>query len=692
MKKRYIIIPVVVAAVIGIGACVVYQVNAGLAAMNAMNGVSTELAERQDLKNYITASGTIESSDINKVYSDLVYPVETVNAKVGDVVKEGDILCTIDTELLRQKIDEQEAAINTSDQNTGYNITDAEKAYNDALRDFENNDNTQIISAKNALDNAETALTAAKKAYDDAVKTKGTTDDSSYESAKLSVENAKSSLETAETSLENAKENLDTAKENLEKALKNQKEEDYYSIKQVTDAYDDAKEVRDKARSDESGKEIKEAEDEYDTALALYLNYQSNPDKIPVGSSISDYAQAMQAAKQKIATLKELYDVKTAEENLETAKKAYDKAKKQVDDANENAIDQAENAVTQAENAVTQAEKGIDSANRQIESAELQLRATTKGNSDQIEQLETQLENAETAFNKAKNSYDLTVETVRNSLETLKTQAQRARDRSDNTSAQVALENLYDQLEEATITSPCDGVVTYENVAEGIAPTGVLFVIEDPDDLIINVAISEYDIPDVSTDLKCEIVPNAMTSLSYDGIIESIAPAAAKAATGDDAGTGSFKATVAVTSTDTKLLIGMTARVNIILEEAKDVLSVSSDIIAHDDGGDYVFTAVKVESPATAQTGGLVSVYNAKKVYVKTGLETSFYIEITPVTAGEIEAGTILLTRPQGITDGQVVSVMDQEILAQAMGAAGGVAVIPSGAGGPGGGTPPPGM
>jgi multidrug efflux pump subunit AcrA (membrane-fusion protein) len=657
MKKRYIIIPLVLAAVIGAGVCIVHNVNVGMQTLSSMNGVQTETVRRQDLKNYITASGTIESSDVNKVYSDLVYAIETVNVEVGDVVKEGDVLCTIDTELLRQKIDEQEAAINTSDQNTGYNITDAEKAYNDALYDYENGENTQIISAQNALDNAETALKAAQKAYNDALSTKGSTDDSALESAKLALENAR-------TGVENAQKNYDTA-------LKNQKDEDYYSIKQLADALEDAQEIRDKARSEKSGREIKEAQEEYERALIAYTNMQNDPTAIPAGSSLADYATAMQTAKQKVATLTALYNVETAEENLEKAKEAYDEAKDQVDKANQNAVDQTETALL--------------SAKRQLESAELQLRATEKGNTDQLDALETQLENAQTAFTKAKNNYDLTVMTVLDTLETLKTQAQRARDRSDNTSAQVALQNLYDQLEEATITAPCDGVVTYENVAEGIAPTGVLFVIEDPNDLIINVAISEYDMPNVSTELKCEIVPNAMTDLTYNGIIETIAPAASKAATGDDAGTGSFKATIAVTSTDTRLLIGMTARVNIIIEEAKDVLTVSSDIIGHDDGGDYVFTAVKVEDPTAEQTGGLVSVYTAKKVYVTTGLETSFYIAITPVNAGEIEDGTLLLTRPDGITDGQTITVMDQNFLAAAAG--GNAAAMPAG-GGPGGPAP----
>jgi multidrug efflux pump subunit AcrA (membrane-fusion protein) len=276
----------------------------------------------------------------------------------------------------------------------------------------------------------------------------------------------------------------------------------------------------------------------------------------------------------------------------------------------------------------------------------MQYDSTLTGNTDTIETLEDNLENAQIAYNKAKNSYDLTVTAVLDSLDTLKTQAQRARDRSDNTSAQVALQNLYDQLEEATITAPVDGTVTYENVMEGIAPTGVLFVIEDTADLLIKVGVSEYDVVNVTPDMKCEIIPNAMTDMTYDGVIRKIAPAASKAATGDDAGSGSFEATVAVTSRDTALLIGMTARINIITEEKKDILAVSSDIIASDDGGSYVFKAVEN-----------AGVYTAKKVYVETGMETSFYVEITPVTANEIEDGDLLLTRPQSITEGQTVTV-----------------------------------
>jgi multidrug efflux pump subunit AcrA (membrane-fusion protein) len=618
MKKRYIIIPLVCAAVIGAGVCVAVNVNSAMQAMTSLGGSTTEVVRRQDLQNYITASGTIESSDINKIYSDLIYPIESVNVSVGDVVKKGDILCTIDTETLEQKISEQEAAMKTSDQNTEYNITDAEKAYNDALADYENGDNTQIISAQNSLDNAENALEAAQKAYDDARERQGTDKDTQLRSAELSLESAKTALANAQKA--------------YDKAVDNQKNENYYSIKQLFDAYETAKDNRDIARSSEADVIINKAYSDYQTALQIYESYSTGGGIIPEGMTLGDYSSDMNNKKSVWQNYVAIYDITTAEEALEAAEEAYTEAKDQLDKNLENAVDQAESS--------------LESAKRQLESAQMQYDSTLSGNTDTMETLEDNLENAQIAYNKAKNSYDLTVTAVLDNLDTLKTQAQRARDRSDNTSAQVALQNLYDQLEEATITAPVDGTVTYENVMEGIAPTGVLFVIEDTSDLLIKVGVSEYDVVNVTPDMKCEIIPNAMTDITYDGVIRKVAPAASKAASGDDAGSGSFEATVAVTSRDTALLVGMTARINIITEEKENILAVSSDIIASDDGGIYVFKAVEANG-----------VYTAKKVYVTTGMETSFYVEVTPVTAGEIEDGDLLLTRPQSITEGQTVTV-----------------------------------
>jgi RND family efflux transporter MFP subunit len=641
MKKRKIIIPIVCAAVLAAGAVLVIRAQS---AVNASGGtfLQTEAVAMQDLQNYITASGTIESGDITKVYSSLVYPVLSVNVEVGDMVKKGDLLCTIDTEELEQKISEQEASIASTDQNTEYTISDAEKAYNDAVTAYETGENTQIINAQNSLDNAKTALETAQKNYDDALATQGTDKDTQLRSAKMSVDNAKKSIETA-------KEAVADAEEALKKALDNQKNEDYYSIKNVTENYDEAKENYEKSRSTKGSQDITAAYGEYESALRTYLEWSygynnGNLSEYEIQSATQKAQQAISAAEQKITELEAKYDITDANDNFKEATESYVKAKEQIDDQNQTAVDNAEKAVESAK-------RQVESAETQLESAQMQLESVEDGNTKGLDNYKEQLENAQISYNKAKRSYDLTVKSVEDNIASLATQADRAKNRNSNNSAMVNLQNLKDQLAEATITAPCDGMITYENVAEGIepSPTAVLFTIEDPDDLIIDVSISEYDMPSVSTDMKCEIVPNAMTELTYDGVIRSIDPTAAKNASGDDAGSASFKATIAVTSVDTKMLIGMTARVNIITEEEKNALTVSSDLVSNDPQGSYVFAAVKDGD-----------IYKAKKIYVNTDMETSFYVAVTPVNPGELTEGTLLLTNTVGITDGQTVSVREQ--------------------------------
>jgi RND family efflux transporter MFP subunit len=689
MKKRKVIIPIVCVAVIAAGAGLFLQSRS--AALTASGGsfTQTEAVAKQDLQNYITASGTIESGDITKVYSSLVYPVESVNVEVGDMVKKGDLLCVIDTEELEQKISEQEAAIASSNQSTEYTISDAEKAYNDAVAALEAGENTQIINAQNSLDNAKSALDTAQKNYDDALATQGTDKDTQMRSAKMSVENAEKAVETAKEGVTDAEEAVKEAEEALKKAQDEQKSEDYYSMKNVTEAYEEAQENHQKSRSSSGSADIEAAYNDYQNKLREYLNWtygnnNGNLSEIEIQSGTAKAQQAVTAAEQKITELEAKYDIEDAEDAYKEATEAYVKAKEQIDNANQTAVENAEKGVENAKKGVETAKRQVESAETQLDSAKLQLESVTDGNSKGLDNYKEQLENAQIAYNKANFSYDLTVKSVNDNIANLKTQADRAKSRNTNNSAEVTLQNLKDQLAEATITAPSDGMITYENVAEGVepSPTAVLFTIEDPNDLIIDVSISEYDMPSISTDMKCEIVPNAMTDLKYDGIIRSIDPTAAKNATGDDAGSAAFKATIAVTSTDTKMLIGMTARVNIITEEEKGVLTVSSDLINKDDQGSYVFAAVKDGE-----------IYKAKKIYVTPGMETSFYVAITPVTEGDTDLteGTLLLTNTIGITEGQTISIAPQGGAGGRVGSVGDTENFRD-MGGMGPGGPPPGM
>jgi multidrug efflux pump subunit AcrA (membrane-fusion protein) len=600
-RKLKIIIPIAIVLIIGI--IIVVAISAANS-IDTSASVGTEPLSPQNLQNYISVSGTIESANSEQIYSKLQLPVDTLNVSVGDVVKKGDILATLDSDDIRENITKMEEQIAQTDTNSTNQITDAEKNYNNALKDYNDGVNSQVLSAKRQLDNAQTALDRTKTAYNDALELKDM--------------DKSAQLQTATRSLEMAQINYDNAVKRLNNA-------DTDTLKQLKDAYDDAKEVYESATglTDEAEKEIAKAQAAYIAAYNAYTNKTSELATFAYGESIDDYIAAMNTAKANLSAVTAKYgqSVSDSYDNYTAAKLAYDNAKKDLEDAEKNAKNSLENAKTQLQSVQDGTDDGITSATNALSDAEL-------------------------SYSNALRDYNLTIENVERNLSDLKTAAERARVNAGFTSSQeISLQNLKDQLDDATLTAPIDGVVTYVNASEGDTPTGIMFTVEDVSDLKMTVLVSEYDIATIVLGMNCEIAPNADPDTIYSGTITEIAPTTQKSAAGTDAGTASFEVEVAVTSKETNLDIGMTAQVKLIYEEEDGVLAVSSDLVLTDEGGKYVFKALP----------GLAGAYTAKKVYVNTGMETDFYIAITPVTAGELTEGDLILTGAYGISDGDTV-------------------------------------
>ncbi|MEG2957611.1 MAG: hypothetical protein RR826_05025, partial [Christensenellaceae bacterium] len=114
----------------------------------------------------------------------------------------------------------------------------------------------------------------------------------------------------------------------------------------------------------------------------------------------------------------------------------------------------------------------------------------------------------------------------------------------------------------------------------------------------------------------------------YDGKLKRLAPAAAEKSSSltstVNAGSSSpdveFGCIMDVTSKDTKLRIGMTAKANIILEQKENVLAVPYDAITQNEAGkDIIYVVGK-------GTDGLSTF---TPMPITTGLETDFYTEIS---------------------------------------------------------------
>ena len=122
--------------------------------------VRTVTLQKGTLDDSISASGTVESSDVSNVTTDLKYTVKTVDVQVGDVVEAGDVICTLDTESLEKSIEKAKETLADS-------MAQAEKAYQKAQESLaEAQTNTSEV--KTEMDEAESAKSDAWSAYDSA--------------------------------------------------------------------------------------------------------------------------------------------------------------------------------------------------------------------------------------------------------------------------------------------------------------------------------------------------------------------------------------------------------------------------------------------------------------------------------------------------------------------------------------------
>jgi len=122
---------------------------------------------------------------------------------------------------------------------------------------------------------------------------------------------------------------------------------------------------------------------------------------------------------------------------------------------------------------------------------------------------------------------------------------------------EISLQLLERQLEDSTITAPINGTVTAVIAAEGATPTpmgGLMFVVEDTDNLRVMTRFREYDIGLIEEGMEVSITSEVTGGAVYTGIISRINPAAVEFSQIVE-----FEAEVSVVSGETSLRIGGTA-------------------------------------------------------------------------------------------------------------------------------------
>jgi len=175
-----------------------------------------------------------------------------------------------------------------------------------------------------------------------------------------------------------------------------------------------------------------------------------------------------------------------------------------------------------------------------------------------LEQTETMLQSA-TAFQaNAQTLLNAERANAQQELEMLRSAVEAAEITANFEALEIALAQLERQLEDATITSPISGTVTAVIAREGAPGMGLMFVVEDTENLRIVTAFREYDIAMIHEGMEVAITADATGATVHNGIISRINPAATVGLPIVE-----FETEILIISADADLRIGMTARVDL---------------------------------------------------------------------------------------------------------------------------------
>lgn len=198
-------------------------------------------------------------------------------------------------------------------------------------------------------------------------------------------------------------------------------------------------------------------------------------------------------------------------------------------------------------------------------------------------------------------------------------------DPEDIAAAEARVEAARANMELAEIKAPFSGTITAVEIKRGdqVSAGSVAFGLADLSPLLVDIQLSEIDINQVELGQSVELVFDAIPSRTYEGSVVEIGLVGNTVQ-----GVVNFPVTVELSDPDDAVRPGMTAAVNIIVEQIENVLRVPNRAVRLRNG-DRVVYLLEASSPVP--------------VAVELGASSELYSE---VLSGDVEVGDLVILNP----------------------------------------------
>ena len=296
----------------------------------------TELA-KEDIVDSLGAKGTVESVEKRGVYSTLGYTVKQVRVEAGDRVKAGQELALLDTENLELDIAARKADLDLYQRGAAVQLENSERALRDTSGNLESGKNSLVLSAESALRAADVSLENAQRSYDDALRDSDTGGDAQVRSARQALSTAQKNYDDALFDLDN---DLDARVASAKSALTAAK----LDLESKQSAYDNASALYEAGAA--STDDLRRAEDALEAA-----RIKADDASTSLDNANTSQTRALEQAERALQSARTSYDnaaaqqkraLEQAEGALSAARTAQSNAQAAVDAARVNAAQDAE--------------------------------------------------------------------------------------------------------------------------------------------------------------------------------------------------------------------------------------------------------------------------------------------------------------------------------------------------------------